>query len=220
MSKIMIALTLAFLTGCALVAGPVATAGQDPAPPQASPPEQPQEPAQPPLPGKPPETVPPVQGQPQEPVPPAQGQPQEPVQPTKPVPPPVPGPLSVNVIRGNGNGIGNSVVISNQGSSGGVTYVSNNRLGVGNRLVIINRDGQQVYVGKDLRYPKDKKFWTATRMSKELGYTLYWCPQTQLWFRYLAADECFRPAWDALFPMPDLDALMAPMRMPNFPFGE
>jgi hypothetical protein len=52
-----------------------------------------------------------------------------------------------NVIRGSGNGVGNTIVVEGNGT--GKTVISNSRNGVGNRIVVRN-DGGTVVIDDDL----------------------------------------------------------------------
>lgn len=127
-----------------------------------------------------------------------------PVDPVKPVDPPPVKPVelkepapgkSKTVIRGAGNGWGNTIVVDNGGTGRGTTVIQNSRNGFGNRVVVI--DGKVVTdvpgVGaKDLRFG-DVKFYSVLH-----GCTVYWDPKTTAWYRYDNFRERYVPAeWDA-----------------------
>ena len=40
---------------------------------------------------------------------------------------------------------------------------------------------------------KANAFWAKKEFSDALDCNLYWCPTTKLWFRYLAAEDAYRP---------------------------
>jgi hypothetical protein len=101
---------------------------------------------------------------------------------------------STTIISNSGNGIGNTIIVS--GADKASVKILNSRNGLGNQILV--QGGKVIDLNK-LRYPgKNKRFWTKQKWDRELATNLYWCPTTNLWFRYHGADDSYRPAVEVL----------------------
>jgi hypothetical protein len=111
--------------------------------------------------------------------------------------PPPPPPMSshCNVIQSSANGFGNAVIVGNSGCRPGscATVITNSRNGVGNRVVIVN-NGQQLIVDDTSCYHgRNNVFWSTQRYCDPVGCSVYYCPQSRHWYRYVSAEDCYRP---------------------------
>ena len=74
----------------------------------------------------------------------------------------------------------------------GSAKILDSRIGLGNQILV--QEGKLIDLNK-LRYPgKNNRFWSKQKWDRELATNLYWCARTNLWFRYHAAEDSYRPA--------------------------
>ncbi|OWK43662.1 hypothetical protein [Fimbriiglobus ruber] len=112
-------------------------------------------------------------------------------------------PGSKTVITGSANGVGNKIVVDNDGTPG-VTILKDVRNGVGNS-VTVTPAGPVVNLPPDRPQPPEHSgrgpsFWTKKAFSQTLGCNLYWSPKDKAWYRYDKADGKYRPVPDSLDP--------------------
>ncbi|MDB5307602.1 MAG: hypothetical protein JWO38_1804 [Gemmataceae bacterium] len=110
-----------------------------------------------------------------------------------------PKPGSTTMIAGSANGVGNRIVVDNDGAPG-VTVLRNVRNGVGNSVTVtpagpvFDLSPRAGAVRPAVEYKgRATKFWTRKVYSEDLGYTMYWCPKTEWWFRYDKKADVYRP---------------------------
>lgn len=111
---------------------------------------------------------------------------------------------STTLLSGAGNGVGNRVSVSN-GPAGGVTVISNSRVGVGNSIVVDGDDWLGDWFPRaDVPKPKAdacppvykgraNAFWSKKEWSDEHDCNLYWDAASKGWYRYHKDDDAYRP---------------------------
>lgn len=129
---------------------------------------------------------------------------QPPLVPMAPQPPAVVG--SQTVIRGSGNGFGNTIIVDNQGFGPSSTVIENTRNGFGNKVTVINNGQSVVLTDPPCYRGKANAFWNTKLFCDSLGCTVYYCPKAAKWYIYLGTEDAYRPlpeAWQRLVDLED-----------------
>lgn len=95
--------------------------------------------------------------------------------------------VTTTTVRGDGN----RVIVSGSGADG--VSVTTNDLGQ-NNSVIVTHNGKVVLPKHGVYKGKANKFWTKSVWDAGLNETLYFCPQSKLWYSYLKDKDLYQPS--------------------------